>query len=94
MGDFVDHGGGLGSSRPSKWTDQPDVRRRARLFVAANAVDAEDCAELLSILGLEHSPEEVAGWVSTTPNNSAHASARNAHVTPPSPTQRTKPRHP
>lgn len=60
MSDLPDSRHGLGSARPSRWVDQPDVKLRASLFVASNAKDAGDCELLLSMLGLAHSAEEVA----------------------------------
>jgi hypothetical protein len=54
--------GGLGGV-PSQRSSQADASRvsddqirRARLAVAANAIDAEDCAQLLDMLGL--APDE------------------------------------
>lgn len=47
-------------SHPSPWTDvsnpEPitaDQAAKARLYVAAQATDAEDCRNLLQMLGLE-----------------------------------------
>ncbi|WP_037322521.1 hypothetical protein [Amycolatopsis thermoflava] len=36
----------------------PDTARKAALFVAAHADDAEDCAQLLDMLGLIQLPHE------------------------------------
>ncbi|GLY70727.1 hypothetical protein [Amycolatopsis taiwanensis] len=52
-------GGGLAGGVPSQRSGQADASRisddqvrRARLAVAASATDAEDCAQLLDMLGL------------------------------------------
>lgn len=42
----------LGSARVSTNMSQPSERDRARRFVASQAEDAGDCAELLDALGL------------------------------------------
>lgn len=54
-----DAGGGLTSGVPSQRSSQADASRvsddqvrRARLAVAASAIDAKDCAQLLDMLGL------------------------------------------
>lgn len=60
IGRFTDSRHDLGSVRPSRWVDQPAVRHRACLFVAAKADDAEDCRELLAMLGLTPTLEERA----------------------------------
>lgn len=52
----------LGSLRPSRWTDRPETVHRARLEVARRSTTAEDCGELLSMLGLGFSEEEVAAF--------------------------------
>jgi len=50
----------LGSVRPAAWVEQPEVVRRARLFVACHSSGVEDCWELLDALGLGPTPEEIA----------------------------------
>lgn len=58
IGRFTDSRHDLGSVRPSRWVDQPDVRRRVRLFVASHATGVEDCRELLAMLGLGPTTED------------------------------------
>lgn len=60
IGRFTDSRHDLGSAKPSQWVDQASMRGRARRFVAARAVDAEDCRDLLGALGLGPTPEEIA----------------------------------
>jgi hypothetical protein len=60
IGRFTNSRHDLGSVRPSRWVDQPDVRRRVRLFVASHATGVEDCRDLLGALGLGPTPEEIA----------------------------------
>lgn len=38
---------------PNRATVDPEAQRKARLFVASNAHDADDCRMLLAMLGLE-----------------------------------------
>lgn len=60
IGRFTDSRHDLGSVRPSRWVDQPALRRRVRLFVARHATGVEDCRDLLGALGLGPTPEEIA----------------------------------
>jgi hypothetical protein len=69
VSDLPDSRHDLGSVRPSRWTDQPDVKRRARLEVARRATGVEDCRRLLSMLGLAHSAEEVAAFKRSAVND-------------------------
>lgn len=62
MSDLPDSRHDLGSVQASRWTDQPEVIRLARLGVSARATDAEDCERLLSMLGLDFTAEEVAAF--------------------------------
>lgn len=61
LGSFSD-APSLGSAKPSRWTDQPAVVAAARRFVATNALDADDCRDLLDALGIGFTAEEVAEY--------------------------------
>lgn len=70
IGHFTDSRHDLGSIRPSRWTDQPAIRRRAQLFVAAHATDVDDCRVLLDMLGLTPTAVEVANRHATQDQDS------------------------
>lgn len=64
MSDLPDSRHDLGSVQASRWTDQPEVIRLARLGVSGRATDAEDCERLLSMLGLGFTAEEIKNRLS------------------------------
>jgi hypothetical protein len=81
IGRFTDSRHDLGSVRPSRWVDQPDVRRRVRLSVAAKSTGVEDCRDLLGALGLGPTPEEIADWRAAVDVGPTETPSRNDEET-------------